>query len=256
MTEKLLTVAINYGNPALAYPNGQGLPAGVSVDLACRIAEIMSLTCQFVCFDAAKDASDAVGMGECDIGFFAADPARADKVAFTRPYMATQGSFLVREGSFYLCNEDIDHKGVLIGVGQGSAYDLFLTRRMRHATLVRESTSPEVVNTFLRLDLDVAAGVRTQLEADAARVEGLRLIEPAFIQIQQAIGVSPALSKTLLEPLNGFISRSTQDGFITEALQRHGVKGAVVLNVPLKKQKTSKREETPCQFFLHKETNL
>lgn len=69
MLKQVLTVAINYGNPALAYPNVQGLPAGVSVDLACRIAESMSLSCQFVCFDAAKDASDAVGVGECDIGF-------------------------------------------------------------------------------------------------------------------------------------------------------------------------------------------
>ena len=238
MMEKGLTVAINYGNPSLAYSNAQGVPAGVSVDLACRISEIMSLTCEFLCFYAARDACDAVGAGACDIGFFAADLARTDKVTFTRPYMTTQGSFLARVDSLYLCNEDIDHQGVLIGVGQGSVYDLFLTRYMRHATLVRSSTSPEVVNTFLRLDLDVAAGVRTQLEADAARFGGLRLIEPAFMQIPQAIGVSPVKRKSLLEPLNRVISHLTQDGFITETLQRHSVKGAVVLNVPLKKNFT------------------
>ncbi len=230
MMAKALTVAINYGNPVLAYRNAQGSPAGVSIDLAYRIADSMSLSCQFMTFDAAKDASAAVAMGACDIGFFAADPARADKVAFTRPYMVTQGNFLVREGSLYLCNEDIDHLGVLIGVGEGSAYDLYLTRSIRHATLVRQSNSPEVVNTFLRLELDAAAGVRAQLEADAARVAGLRMIEPAFMQIQQAIGVSQVLANTFVESLNQFIMRSIENGFITETLERHGVKGAVVLS--------------------------
>jgi polar amino acid transport system substrate-binding protein len=228
MMESVLTVAINYGNPVLAHRNRQGLPAGVSVDLARRIADSLSLRCQFVTFNAAKDASDAVGAGACDIGFFAVDPARAEKIAFTRPYLAIQGNYLVRDGSPYLCNEDVDQQGVLIAVGAGSAYDLYLTRNIRHATLVRESSSPEVVDTFIRLDLDVAAGVRAQLVADAARVEGLRVIEPCFMQIHQAIGVSLSLGATLIKPLNQFITRSIEDGFIREMLERHCVQGDVI----------------------------
>jgi polar amino acid transport system substrate-binding protein len=225
-THGVLTVAINYGNPILAYCDSHGAPAGVSVDVARRIASDLSLDCRFITFDAAKDATAAVGDGMCDLGFFAADPARADKVAFTRPYLAIQGNYLVREDSAYLCHEDVDQTGVLIGVGRGSAYDLFLTRTIRKATLVRECTSPEVVDTFLRLGLDVAAGVRGQLEADAARLGGLRLIEPCFMLIQQALGVPKALEPDLLDRLNAFIERSLADGFIAEALKRHGVEGA------------------------------
>ena len=222
----VLTVAINFGNPILAYRDEQGAPAGVSVEIARRIASDIALECRLVTFDAAKDATAAVGAGDCDLGFFAADPARAEMVAFTRPYLAIQGNYLVRDGSAYLCNEDIDQKGVQIGVGRGSAYDLFLTRNLRKATLVRESTSPQVVDTFLRLDLDVAAGVRGQLEADAARLGGLRLIEPCFMLIQQALGVPKAFEPGLLDWLNAFIERSLADGFIAEALKRHGVEGA------------------------------
>lgn len=222
----VLSVAINYGNPILAYRDAQGEPAGVSVDIARRIASDLSLECLLIAFVAAKDATAAVGAGECDLGFFAADPARAGTVAFTRPYLAIQGNFLVREDSAYLCNEDVDQTGVLIGVGSGSAYDLFLTRTIRKANLVRECTSPEVVDTFLRLGLDVAAGVRTQLEADAARIGGLRLIQPHFMLIEQAMGVPRALGARLVDQLNTFIERSIADGFFAEVLERHGVEGA------------------------------
>lgn len=222
----VLTVAVNYGNPMLAYRDTNGAPAGVSIDLARRIATSLSLGCQFVTFDAAKDATAAVGAGACDLGFFAADPARAEKVTFTHAYLAIQGNFLVRDGSAYLCNEDVDRKGVLIAVGRGSAYDLFLSRTLQRATLVRECTSPEVVDTFIRLDLDVAAGVRAQLEADAARIGGLRLIQPCFMLIRQAMGVPKALEARLIGPLNQFIARSIADGFIADALARHGVEGA------------------------------
>lgn len=222
----LLTVAVNYGNPMLAYRDAEGSPAGVSIDLARRIATDLSLEPRFVTFDAAKDATAAVGEGACDLGFFAADPARAEKVAFTRPYLAIEGNYLVRDGSAYLCNEDVDQNGVLIGVGRGSAYDLFLTRTLKRATLVRECTSPEVVDTFIRLDLDVAAGVRAQLEMDAARIGGLRLIQPCFMLILQAMGVPKALEARLIGQLNRFIARSIADGFIADALRRHGVEGA------------------------------
>ena len=225
-TPGVLSVAINYGNPILAYRDAQGMPAGVSVDFARRIADAFGLACQVATFDAAKDATVAVGTGMCDLGFFAADPARAEKVAFTRPYLAIQGNYLVREHSTYLCNEDIDQTGVLIGVGRGSAYDLFLTRTIRKATLVRECTSPEVVDTFIRLGLDVAAGVRGQLEADAARLGALRLIQPHFMLIEQALGVPKAREARLISHLNQIISRSLADGFFAEALARHGVEGA------------------------------
>jgi polar amino acid transport system substrate-binding protein len=226
----VLSVAINYGNPILAYRDAQGKPAGVSVDIARRIASNLSLECRLITFDAARDATASVGAGECDLGFFAADPARSEHVAFTRPYLLIQGNYLVREGSAYLCIEDIDQQGVQVVVGRGSAYDLFLTRNLKRATLVRESTSPQVVDTFLRLELDVAAGVRGQLEADAARLGGLRLIEPCFMLIQQAMGVPKILESGLVDRLNAFIERSIADGFIAEALKCHGVEGADLAN--------------------------
>ena len=224
-TAGVLSVAINYGNPILACRDAQGEPAGVSVDIARRIASELSLECRLVPFDAAKDATAAVGAGTCDLGFFAADPARAGKVAFTRPWLAIQGNYLVRDESAYLCNEDVDQAGVQIAVGHGSAYDLFLTRSIRKATLVRECTSPEVVDTFLRLGLDVAAGVRAQLETDAARIGGLRLIQPHFMLIRQALGVPKHLEADLVGPLDRFIARSLADGFLAGALARHGVEG-------------------------------
>lgn len=226
----VLTIAINYGNAVLANCDAEGAPSGVSVDLARRIAKELSLECRLVTFNAAMDATGAVGSGACDLGFFAIDPARAEQVAFTRPYLAIQGNYLVRDNSQFFSQEDVDQPGVQISVAKGSAYDLYLSRYLTHATLIRHShSSRAVVDTFIQYELDVAAGVRLQLQTDADRIGGLRMIDPSFMLIRQAIGISKALEAQLIKPLDQCIARMIADKFIAGALARHGVEGADLL---------------------------
>jgi polar amino acid transport system substrate-binding protein len=173
---------------------------------------------------------EAVKANQVDLAFVAIDPVRAADTEYTAPYVIIEGAYLVRDGSPLTRNEEVDRPGTRVAVGRGSAYDLFLTRELRAATLVRAPTSPAVIDLFLADRLDVAAGVRQQLESDATRVGGVRMRPGRFMVIEQAIGV-PRGRLAAQAWLAGFIEQMKASGFVTEALKRHGIEGAAVAPV-------------------------
>lgn len=223
-----LRASINLGNPILARAGADGRPYGVSVDLAQALADTLDLPLELVVFDAAGKSVEAVAAGQADFGFFAIDPVRGEQIAFTAPYVLIEGYYLVRDGSPLTANAQVDTAGTTVVVGQGSAYDLFLTRELRQARILRSPTSPTVVDVFLEHGADVAAGVRQQLEADARRHGGLRLLDQRFMVIRQAMGVPKARGAAAARVLGAFVERVKANGFVAAALQRHGIEGASV----------------------------
>jgi len=224
-----LRASINTGNAVLARPGAAGgAPTGVSVDIATELARRLGVELEFVVVDTAAKSVDAVASGNADIGFFAIDPARGEHIAFTAAYLHIEGAYLVRENSPLRANEEVDRAGRRIVVGQGSAYDLYLSREIRHATLVRAPSSPAVVDVFLQQGADVAANVKQQLEADARRVGGLRLLPGRFMVIRQAMGCPRARGPEAAAALAGFVEEMKAGGFVAQALARHAVKGASV----------------------------
>ncbi len=224
-----LRAAINLGNPILAgidAPSGEA--RGVSVDLARALAQQLGVGIELRLFDTAAKSVDAVTREEADIGFFAIDPLRGAGIAFTAAYVLIEGCYLVREGSPLASNEEVDRAGHTVVVGQGSAYDLYLTRELNKATMLRAATSPAVVSTFIERQADVAAGVKQQLEADARRHGGLRLLPGRFMVIQQAMGLPKGRSAAAAQSLASFVEEMKRSGFVAEALARHGVAGASV----------------------------
>ena len=92
---------------------------------------------------------------------------------------------------------------------------------------MRAPTSPEVTDLFLAQNLEVAAGVRQQLEADAKRVGGVRLLPGRFMVIEQAMAVPKGRSAAQMW-LSGFIEEMKASGFVETSLQRHRIEGAAV----------------------------
>lgn len=224
-----LRASINLGNPILAKRQpGTGLVSGVSVDLAQALADELGVALEMVVIDAAAKSVNSVKSGQTDIGFFAVDPLRADGIRFSAPYVLIEGAYLVRQASAMTDNAQVDRPGVQVMVGRGSAYDLHLSRQLRAARLLRSPTSPTVVDQFLAQNADVAAGVRQQLEADAARLGGLRLLPGRFMVIEQAMGVQAGRGDAVDSALKAFVERAKASGFVARALERHGIKGAVV----------------------------
>jgi polar amino acid transport system substrate-binding protein len=227
----VLRASINLGNPILANLDADGAPGGVSVDLARDLAALLALPVELVVFDTAGKAVAAVAGGAADVGFFAIDPARGADIAFTAPYVLIEGYYLVRDDSPIIANAQVDAAANRVVVGQGSAYDLFLTRELTQAAIVRAPSSPTVVDVFVAQGAEVAAGVKQQLEADAARRGGLRLLDTRFMVIQQAMGVPKARGDAAAQVLRQFVEAKKASGFVEAALARHGVQGALVAPV-------------------------
>jgi polar amino acid transport system substrate-binding protein len=222
-----LRAAINFGNPILAGRGPGGEPQGVSVDLAREAARRLGLPIELVPFHSAGNVVEAIKAKAMDLAFVAIDPVRAADMEYTAPYVIIEGAYLVRNASPLQRNEEVDRAGTRIVVGRGSAYDLFLTREIKAATLVRAPTSPAVTDMFLAQNLEVAAGVKQQLEADARRVGGVRLLPGRFMVIEQAMGV-PKGRTAAQAWLSGFIEEMKATGFVAAALQRHRIEGAAV----------------------------
>lgn len=225
----VLRAAINIGNPILAgLDPATGQAQGVSVDLARRLADSLGLELQLVIYDTAGQSVAGVTHGAADFGFFAIDPERGEHITFTTPYVLIEGSYLVRQDSPLTDNAQVDQTGHTVVVGQASAYDLFLSRELKHAAISRAPTSPAVVGVFLETGADVAAGVRQQLEASTREFGGLRLLDGHFMLIRQAMGVARGRDARQAAFLTDFLEDAKASGFVAEALTRHGIEGAAV----------------------------
>lgn len=224
-----LRASINLGNPILANRHpGTGEPFGVSIDLARAFAAKLGAELELAVFDGAAKSVEAIGEERADFGFFAVDPLRGEKIAFTAPYVLIEGFYLVRDDSPIRTNQDVDQPHNRVAVGKGSAYDLFLTRELKAARIVRAPTSQAVVQTFLEQRLEVAAGVKQQLEADASKTTGLRLLDERFMVIRQAMGVAKSRGAAAAQALSAFVEEMKASGFVADALRRHGITGASV----------------------------
>jgi polar amino acid transport system substrate-binding protein len=224
-----LRACINLGNPILANKNTiTGEVSGVSVDLARQFAARLGVQNDLVVVDAAGKSVDTVRSGLADIGFFAIDPMRSDGIRFTAAYLLIEGAYLVRQEAALTGNDQVDRAGTRVMVGKGSAYDLFLTRNLKQAQLVRSPTSPTVVDNFLSQGADVAAGVKQQLQSDAGRLGGLRLLPGRFMVIEQAMGLPEDRGQFAQQSLSAFVEWAKASGFVEQALARHGIKGASV----------------------------
>ncbi len=224
-----LRASINLGNPILANRDpATQRPVGVSIDLANAFAQRLGVELEFVVFDTAAKSVEAVTLEHADIGFFAIDPSRGESITFTAAYVLIEGSYMVRTDSNIQSNDEVDAAGHRVTVGKGSAYDLFLTRELKRADIVRAPSSPTVVDVFVEQALDVAAGVKQQLEVDIKRFPNLRLLPGRFMVIQQAMGLPKSRGEDAAEVLRGFVEEMKASGFIVDALARHGIQGASV----------------------------
>ena len=224
----VLRAVINLGNAVLAHAGHDGVPGGVSVDLARELAARLGVDCALTPVPTAGKSVERLGDEEVDVGFFAIDPARAALIAFTAPYVLIEGIYLVRDADAIRDVAEVDRAGHRIVVGNGSAYDLYLSRTIREAELVRAPRSEEVVDLFIDQRLEVAAGVRQHLESDARRVPGLRVLPGRFMTIRQAMGVAKSRGPEAASFLTSFVEDMKAGGFVARALGRHGIEGATV----------------------------
>jgi polar amino acid transport system substrate-binding protein len=222
-----LRAAINFGNSVLAQKGESGAPRGVSVDLASELAKRLGVPVAFVPYEAAGKVFEGAKSGEWDIGFMAIEPVRAAEIQFTAPYVVIEGTYMVRQDSSFKDVGDVDKPGVKIAVGLGSAYDLYLTRTLQHARIIRARTGggSAMIEMFIADNLDVAAGVRQQLDAYAKDHPEMRVMSGHFQEIAQAMGMPRVEGKPReagAKYLAAFVEEMKASGFVADALKRNG----------------------------------
>ncbi len=213
-----LRAVINLGNPVLA-GGSAAAPSGVSVDIARELGRRLGVPVAVDCVDAARKSLSALTSGAVDLAFLAVEPTRAAEVAFTAPYVVIEGVYVVPGDSPVRTPADVDRPGMRIGVKEGSAYDLFLTRTLRHATLVRGA---EGVTVLEEQGLEAAGSIRQPAVAYAAAHPGMRVIGERFMEIQQAVAVAPTHSPETLAFVRDFVEDLKASGFVADSLTRSG----------------------------------
>ncbi len=223
-----LRIAINFGNPVLAQKDpATGEARGISADIARELGRRLDLPVRFVTFDAAGKVFAALQEGAWDVAFLAIDPKRAAEIDFTAPYVIIEGSYMVPAGSPLRDVADVDRPGVRIAVGNGSAYELYLTRTIRHAELVRAPTGGEAIAQFERDGLEAAAGVKSPLLAYASARPDLRVMDGRFMVIEQAMG-TPKGRAAAARYLGAMIEELKATGFVASGLEKSGQGDALV----------------------------
>ena len=223
-----LRAAINLANFLLVTgrtPDGD--PEGVAPDMAAEIAKRLEVPITYVPFETPARLADAAGDDAWDIGLIGAEPARAETIAFTAAYTEIEATYVVPAGSGLREVEEVDRDGVRIAVAGGSAYDLFLSRRLEHAELVRASGLDGSFDLFVEEELDALAGLRPRLLSDVERLPGARILDGRFTAVQQAVG-TPRPRERGAAFLAEFVEEAKASGLVQRLIDRHRVRGLSV----------------------------
>lgn len=212
----ILRAAINTGNRALVQQDGSEL-RGTSPALAQRLATEIGATLKPVIYNGAGPVFDDAHEDVWDVAFLAVDAKRAERIAFTRPYMTIEATFAVRADAPFRNIEDMDRNGVRLLTSKGSAYDLRLTKTLKHATLERLGTPPESFAAFPSGSWDAVAGVRESLVLAFGDDPGMRILPGVLTKVEQAM-VLPHRDHPALPALDDFVASAIEAGFVAAVL--------------------------------------
>ena len=228
----VLRAGVNLGNPLLVTGKlANGDPDGVSPEMARAIAADLGVDVKLVPYPSPGMLADAMAGNEWDIGMIAVEPARAETIAFTAAYVQIEATYLVRDsGPFQSC-ADVDADGVRIAISARSAYDLYLSRNLKHAELVRGEGLGGAVKVFAEQNCPALAGLRPALLEDQKKIPGTRVLPGMFTSVLQAVGCNPK-NKTAAQYLSDFVEAAKADGRVQGWIDKHGVTGRLMVGDP------------------------
>jgi polar amino acid transport system substrate-binding protein len=227
-----LRAGINMANVLLVTERPEnGDPGGVGPDFARAIADRLGVPVAYVQFPTPGEVADAVDDGVWDIGLIGAEPSRAEKIEFTAAYVEIEATYMVWDGSAFNSIEDVDKPGVRIAVSGRSAYDLYLSRTLQHAELVRAKGLPGAQALFVDEKLDALAGLRPAMNDALPDIPGARILDGKFTAVQQAVGCKRgnAVAETFLKD---FVEESKANGLVASLIEKHGVVGRLSVAGP------------------------
>lgn len=224
-----LRVGINFGNELLTDPGSRAdaEPRGIALDLARELGRRLGVSVEIVGYDSAGVTADSVRTGAWDVAFLGAEPQRASEMTFTAPYLEIEATYLVQPGSPLRTVADVDREGNRIAVSAKSAYDLYLSRTLEHAMLVREKNADAAFAVFVRDKLEALASLKPRLVGDAKKLPGSRILDGRFTAVQQAV-CTPRGRDAGARYLREFVEDVKATGLVARVIEKNGVRGVSV----------------------------
>ncbi|MFN7085591.1 MAG: transporter substrate-binding domain-containing protein [Burkholderiales bacterium] len=223
-----LRVGINLGNFLLtATDPATGRYSGIAVDLGRELGRRLGVEVEIIGYPSPGALADAAASGAWDVGFLGAEPQRAREIDFTAAYVEIEATYLVPPGSPIKTLDEVDREGVRIAISGQSAYDLYLTRHLEHAQLVRIVGADNVFRQFVADKLEALAGLRPRLVRDQASLPGSRILDGRFTAVQQAVGV-PKGRAAAARYLCEFVEDIKASGLVAQLIEKNKVRGLTV----------------------------
>ena len=223
-----LHVGINFANILLtARDPVTRAPSGVALDLAHEFGKRLGVPVKILHYESAGGLAEAAAKGEWQLGFLAIEPKRANEITFTAAYVEIEATYLVPPGSAFKSVDEVDRAGVRISVTGKAAYDLYLTRTLKHATLFRTADAEATFKQFVAEKMDALAGLKSQLEIDQPKLPGSRILPGNFTAVLQAAG-TPRGHEAGARYLAAFIEDVKSSGFVARAIEKHKIRGLTV----------------------------
>lgn len=223
-----LRVGVNMSNFLLTRTDEKtGQPAGVAVDLGRELGRRLGVPVEIIPYPNPGALADAAPSGAWDVGFLGAEPQRANEIDFTAAYVEIEATYLVPAGSPLRSIADVDRDGIRIAVPTKSAYELYLTRSLKHAKLVHEKGADNAFKRFVDDKLDALAGLKPRLVTDCDKLPGSRIIEGRFTAVQQAVG-TPKGRNAAAQYLREFVEEIKASGLVAKTIEANGVRGLTV----------------------------
>ena len=197
---------------------------GVSVDLMRELASRLGLPVEFVVHATPGEVADAADKGTWDVAILAIEQARAQTIAFSPAMTEIAATYVVHKESQLQSVDQVDTFGVRIVAPEKAGYELYLTRTLRNATLVRSKNFSAAIDLFNEQDADALASLKPTLLESMGKLPDGRLLEGKFMTVNHGLG-TPRERPAAAQYLKAFVEEMNASGFIARSIARHGVQG-------------------------------
>jgi polar amino acid transport system substrate-binding protein len=223
----ILRVGLNMSNFLLTARDAAGAPIGLAPDLGRELGKRLGVEVVLVPYPNPGALADDANKGTWDVGFLGAEPQRANVIDFTAAYVEIEATYLVPPGSTIQSIAEVDVKGIRIAVPERSAYELYLTRSVKNAELVRIKGADDSFKQFVEGKLEALAGLRPRLITDQGNLAGSRILDGNFTAVQQAAG-TPKGRPAAAQYLRDFIEDVKASGVVAQTIAKHNVRGLTI----------------------------
>jgi polar amino acid transport system substrate-binding protein len=223
-----LRAGINYGNVILARKDpATGETSGVAIDLARELGRRLGVPVDIVAYDSVGTMVDGAKAAAWDIAFLGSDPARASEISFTAAYVELEATYLVAAGSPLRAAADVDREGVRVAAPARANYELYLSRSLTRAQLVRAQGAAAAFDLLASGKVEALAGLTQALIGLRAKLPGSRLVDGRFMAVQQSVGI-PKGRDAGAQYLRGFVEEAKASGLVARAIEKTGAIGVSV----------------------------